>query len=165
MDVVDGPRVEDRLARPTLGIRRRTPFRGMLAERDRRLTVLIDWMQAKGAEPDGAFYLRLHTVDMAGDMDIEVGAFVTAAGDDEVTEGVVPGGAYVVLRYINHSMRAHKLLFEWAEARQIQFDVEETDAGVDWRGDSRLCHRPANRASQDPLGDRVSRSSHASCAV
>ena len=31
-------------------------------------------------------------------------------------------------------MRAHKLLFEWAEARQIQFDVEETDAGVDWAG-------------------------------
>ncbi|MFF1572120.1 GyrI-like domain-containing protein [Leifsonia sp. NPDC058292] len=134
MEVVDGPRVEDRLARPTLGIRTRTPFRGMLAERDRLLAVLIAWMQTNEVEPDGAFYLRLHTVDMAGDMDIEVGAFVTGVGDDEVTEGVVPGGRYVVLRYINHSLRAHKLLFEWAEARQIQFDTEETDAGVDWAG-------------------------------
>jgi effector-binding domain-containing protein len=132
MEVVDGPLVERRESRPTLGIRKRTPFRGMLAERDRLLAELIDWMQANGVEPDGPFYMRLHTVDMAGDMDIEVGAFVAATGDDTVSEGIVRGGTYVVLRYINHSLRAHKLLFEWADAHDIQFDVNETDAGTDW---------------------------------
>jgi len=134
VEVVDGPRVEYRELRPTLGIRKRTPFRGMLAERDRLLAELIDWMPAHDVEPVGSFYMRLHTVDMAGEMDIEVGAFASAPGDEKVIRGAMPGGDYVVLRYINHSMRAHRLLFEWAEAEQIRFDVEEADAGTDWAG-------------------------------
>jgi hypothetical protein len=48
VDAVDGPRVE---SRPTLGIRKRTPFQGMLAERDRLLT-LTDWMQANDVEQE-----------------------------------------------------------------------------------------------------------------
>ena len=81
MEVIDGPRLEHRDARPTLGIRRRTPFRGMLAERDRLLAELIAWLDGNGVRPDGPFFLRLHTVDMAGEMDIEVGVFAAAAGD------------------------------------------------------------------------------------
>lgn len=104
----------------------------MLAERDRLLTVLVAWLEAHGVQPEGPFFLRLHTVDMAGDMDIEVGAFATATGDGTVTEGVAPAGTYVVLRYINHSIRAHRLLFEWAEDRGIRFDSAETDAGASW---------------------------------
>jgi effector-binding domain-containing protein len=134
VDVVDGPRIEHRDSRPTLGIRKRTPFRGMLPERDRLLSELIDWMQVNDVEPDGSFYLRLHTVDMAGEMDIEVGAFAAAPGDAKVVEGSMPGGEYVVLRYVNHSMRAHRLLFDWAESQQRRFDVEETDAGTSWAG-------------------------------
>ncbi|WP_285116466.1 GyrI-like domain-containing protein [Leifsonia sp. fls2-241-R2A-40a] len=132
MEVVDGPRVEYRDSHPTLGIRARTPFRGMLAERDRLLAALIAWLQANGVEPEGPFFMRLHTVDMAGDMDIEVGAFANATGDSTVTEGVMPAGTYVVLRYINHSLRAHGLLFEWADNRDIRFDSAETDAGASW---------------------------------
>jgi hypothetical protein len=134
VEVVDGPRLEHRGSRPTLGIRKRTPFRGMLAERDRLLAELIDWMKDHGVQRVGSFYLRLHTVDMAGEMDIEVGAFAAAPGDERVTRGAMPGGDYVVLRYINHSMRAHRLLFEWAEAQQIRFDVDESDAGTRWAG-------------------------------
>jgi len=134
VEVVDGPRLEYRDARPTLGIRGRTPFRGMLAERDRRLAELIAWLDTNGVEPDGPFFLRLHTVDMAGEMDIEVGAFATAAGDDRVAQGTAPAGEYVVLRYINHSLRAHRLLFGWADTHGVRFDVEDADAGADWAG-------------------------------
>jgi hypothetical protein len=51
VDAVDGPRVESRGSRPTLGIRKRTPFRGMLAVRDRLLT-LTNWMQANDVEQE-----------------------------------------------------------------------------------------------------------------
>jgi hypothetical protein len=132
--VVDGPRVELRDSRPTLGIRKRTPFRGMLAERDRLLAELIDWMQTAGVEPEGSFYLRLHTVDMAGEMDLEVGVFATGSSDEKVVSGSMPQGEYVVLRYIDHSLRAHRLLFEWADAQQIQLDVEPADQGTSWAG-------------------------------
>jgi hypothetical protein len=106
----------------------------MLAERDRMLAELIEWVDALGVEPDGSFYMRLHTIDMAGDMDVEVGVFATGVGDDRVTADAAPGGTYAVLRYINHSLRAHRLLFEWAEAQPIAFDMEEADAGARWAG-------------------------------
>ncbi|MGC5170896.1 hypothetical protein ACLQ2Q_09595 [Microbacterium sp. DT81.1] len=71
---------------------------------------------------------------MAGDMDIEVGAFATAHGDERVQRGAAPSGTYALLRYINHSLRAHRLLFEWAGAELIPFDVEEAEAGARWAG-------------------------------
>ena len=102
----------------------------MLAERDRLLAELIAWLDGNGVRPDGPFFLRLHTVDMAGEMDIEVGVFAAAAGDAEVAQGAAPAGDYVVLRYVNHSLRAHRLLFAWAETHGIRFDVQDAD----WAG-------------------------------
>lgn len=132
MIVVDGPRVERRESRSTLGIRTRTPFRGMLAERDRLLAELIRWISENAVEPDGPFFLRLHTVDMAGEMNIEVGVFASARGDQRVESGTMPGGDFVVLRYINHSLRAHRLLFEWADEQEIEFDVDDSREGAEW---------------------------------
>ncbi|WP_203581913.1 GyrI-like domain-containing protein [Microbacterium hibisci] len=132
METLDGPLIERRAERPTLGIRRRTPFRGMLAERDRLLAELIAWLDEHGVEPDGPFFLRLHTVDMAGEMDLEVGAFVAAPGDGVVAPGVIPGGEYAVLVYRNHSLRANRLLQEWVRERGRDFDVEASPAGDRW---------------------------------
>ena len=106
----------------------------MLAERDRMLAQLIERMTAAGVQPEGPFFLRLHTVDMAGEMDIEVGAFATGTGDGQFRESEAPAGTYVVLRYINHSLRAHRLLFEWAESEGVRFDVEESSDGAHWAG-------------------------------
>lgn len=132
MEIVYGPVIESRAPRPTIGIRKRTPFRGMLAERDRLLAELIKWMDDEGVEPDGQFFMRLHTIDMTGEMDIEVGVFTSATGEGAVQSGSAPGGDYVVLRYINHSLRAHRLLFEWAANQLVSFDFDEAVDGAHW---------------------------------
>ena len=134
MEVVQGPGMEFRASRPTLGIRRRAPSRGMLAERDRMLAELIDWLDVEGVEPDGSFFMRLHTVDMNGDMDLEVGVFSSGRGNLAVQTGIAPRGNYVVLRYINHSLRAHRLLFDWAASQSVRFDLQEADDGARWAG-------------------------------
>jgi hypothetical protein len=99
MPIIDGPAIVTRPERPYLGIRTVTPFRGMLAVRDRLMAELYDRL---GAGATGNTFLRLHVIDMAGPMDIEVGVLTGAAGDggDRVHAGVLPGGRYATLTYI-----------------------------------------------------------------
>ena len=108
VDVVEPPRVETRPATRTLGIREVVPYRTMLANRDRLLTELLAWFSERGIEPDGPFFLRLHVVDMAGLMHIEVGAVSDAAPDDRVTAGELPAGRYAVLDYRATSLAANR---------------------------------------------------------
>ncbi|WP_109209573.1 MULTISPECIES: GyrI-like domain-containing protein [Microbacterium] len=132
METLDGPRIERREERSTLGIRRRAPFRGMLAERDRMLADLIARLADHGLEPDGPFFLRLHSVDMAGEMDIEVGVFAAAPGGAVVAPGTIPAGEYAVLVYRNHSLRANRLLQEWVRDSGREFDVDSAPTGDLW---------------------------------
>ncbi|MFS0894764.1 hypothetical protein [Microbacterium sp. 179-I 3D3 NHS] len=130
---IDGPRVERREATATLGIRIVTPFRGMLATRDALLAELFAWLSAEGVETDGPFFLRLLTIDMAGDMEIEVGAIgVVHAGDDRVRPGEMPPGEYAVLAYRGSSLQANRMLLAWPETIGRRFDAEP-DTGV-WGG-------------------------------
>jgi hypothetical protein len=134
-DIQDGPRIEAREARPTLGIRLVTPFRGMLAVRDALIAELAAWLAERDIEPGGPFFLRLHTVDMAGDMDIEVGVLDTPAADAEggrVRAGEAPAGDYALLAYRGSSMTANKTLLAWAPEQGRVFD-SDPESGA-WAG-------------------------------
>jgi len=132
-DVHDGPRVDERSETPTVGIRVVTPFRGMLGTRDRLLAELVSWLDGRGIEPDGPFFLRLHVIDMAGDMDIEVGALgVDDPGDDRVRPGSQPSGDYAVLAYRGSSMQANRMLLAWPEGIGREFDADPESAA--WAG-------------------------------
>jgi hypothetical protein len=135
MEIVAGPGIEERAERPTLGIRRAVPFRGMLGARDRMLREFTDWLATRSIEPEGPFFLRLHTVDMAGEMDVEVGA-VGAVGDadDVVHAGVVPAGDYAVLAYRLQSIQANKLLLGWVADTGRSFAVTPSPDGDRWAG-------------------------------
>jgi effector-binding domain-containing protein len=75
--------------------------------------------------------MRLHVVDMAGDMDIEVGAIadVTPPGDSRVRRGELPGGRYATLTYVDHAIRANRHLIEWTKDAGLAFDRRATPAG------------------------------------
>ena len=123
LDVVSGPRLESRGELPTLGIRETVPFRTMLSNRDRLLGELIAWLHAHGVEPAGPFFLRLHVVDMAGDMDIEVGVAASSPhADGRVRAGVLPAGDYAILSYRSKSMAANKRLHAWIDEQGIALD-------------------------------------------
>ena len=132
-EVVDGPRIEHRGAVPTVGIRLVTPFRGMLATRDRLLGELFSWLEDRGVETEGPFYLRLHVVDMAADMDIEVGvAGVVAEGDGRVTAGTMPAGEYAILAYRGSSLQANRMLLGWVDDSERSFDADPASGA--WAG-------------------------------
>lgn len=134
LEIIDGPRIERRAQTPTLGIRVVTPFRGMLAKRDALLAELAQWFAAHGVEPDGPFFLRLHVIDMAGDMDIEVGALAIGhPGDDRVRQGSAPAGDYAVLAYRGSSMQANRMLLNWPETVDRHFAADPESASWDGR--------------------------------
>ena len=132
VDVVNGPLVEARPLTHTLGIRETVPFRTMLSNRDRLLAELIRWLQEKDIESDGPFFLRLHVVDMAGLMDIEVG-IVDATGvaqpDARVRPGVLPAGRYAVLDYRASSLGANRMLHQWVSDHELAYDSHQTPEG------------------------------------
>src|ERR1700704_3917963 len=96
MEIIEPPRIVERAEMPYLGIRVVTPFRGMLATRDRLVDELYTLVDRNDGVEAGRFFLRLHVVDMSGSMDIEVGVSTAdrVAGDDRVRPGVLPAGHY-----------------------------------------------------------------------
>ena len=64
-------------------------------------------------------------------MDIEVGALVAepVAGGGRIRAGVLPGGRYAALTYVNHGRRANGTLLDWIRAKGLAMDVTETPAG------------------------------------
>ena len=130
MEVIEGPTVVTRPERHTAGIRMITPFQGMFAVRDTLMAELFAWLDDRGLDA-GPVFFRLHVIDMSGSMDIEVGVVTTdpVVGDDRVRAGSLPAGPYAQLVYVNHGMRANKLLLGWIDEQGLTADVAEDLAG------------------------------------
>lgn len=134
MDVIDPPKVSQKPAFPTLGIRLVTPFAGMLKVRDTLLSELYQWLDQNTVTGFHTFFLRLHVIDMKGNMDLEVGVTLDSAhkGDARVKPGVLPAGRYATLTYREHDLRANALLQNWAADQGIAFDKTPSPAGDLW---------------------------------
>ena len=77
------------------------------------------------------FFLRLHVIDMAGPMDIEVGMTTPEAlpGDHRVRPAILPAGRYATLTYRNHSLRANRALLEWTADQHLVLDRRDVPEG------------------------------------
>ncbi|MEV6302960.1 GyrI-like domain-containing protein [Actinoplanes sp. NPDC051861] len=132
METIAGPGVVTKSARDYAGIRVVTPFRGMFAVRDELMAELYAWLDERGVAQGNTFF-RLHVVDMAGPMDVEVGVLTPdgepVTGDGRVRAGVLPEGRYAALTYVNHGRRANGTLIDWARANGLELDVAEDPAG------------------------------------
>ena len=128
---IGAPSIEHRLARHTIGIRIVTPFEGMFAQVDILLKELRGWVNQHGLAEQGPYFLRYHTIDMAGDMDIEVGFVVRKpqAAEGRIQPGVQPAGRYAHLTYSRYALRGNQALSIWAKENNIALDCSVTPAG------------------------------------
>jgi effector-binding domain-containing protein len=129
--ILDGPDIVEIPACRYAGIRVVTPFRGMLAVRNRLIDELHAWFDDRNLPDRGRTFFRLHLVNMDGPMDIEVGIGTPGGieGDERVRPGVRPGGRYARLTYVNHARRANRTLVEWIRDSDLRMDSKNEPGG------------------------------------
>jgi hypothetical protein len=132
MEIVESPQVEERPEIPYVGIRVVTPFRGMLAIRDRLLSEARAEIQEAGIETVGYGFLRLHVIDMNGPMDLEAGYFTVGPAhtkDLRLRPGSMAAGSYATMKYRDHARRANQALQDWARDNGLVLDRRTVPKG------------------------------------
>jgi hypothetical protein len=132
MEIVEPARVEQRPAIPYVGIRVITPFRGMLAVRDRLLAEARDGINEAGIETVGYGFLRLHVIDMDGPMDLEAGYFTAGpahTANPRLRSGSMAAGRYATMKYQDHARRANQALQDWARENGSALDRRTVPEG------------------------------------
>jgi len=136
MIIIGEPKIDERSEKSYLGIRTRVPMKGMSGTVTLLFKEMANWVKRKDIAPAGPPFLRFHVIDMAGEMDIEVGIPVatTVLADERVCAGVLPAGCYASLIYSGSGLAGNKALIEWAKANHLDWDRWD-----DARGDAFRC--------------------------
>jgi effector-binding domain-containing protein len=119
------PKLEDRAEQPYVGIRAQVPHTKFPEIIPQYLDELFGWLGARGVAPAGAPLMRYHVINMAGNMDVELGVPVAHAvqGDGRVAAGVIPAGRYASLVYTGlDGIAGNAVLIGWARDNNIQWD-------------------------------------------
>jgi len=131
--LVSKPKIDERPEEQYMGIRTQTPFKGMFTVIDKHLfKELRAWMKQEGIDPAGSPLLRYHVINMEGEMDIEVGIPVAKAlpGNGRVCPGLLPGGRYASLIYINNGYTGNGALTRWGIENGLAFDQWDDPKGT-----------------------------------
>jgi effector-binding domain-containing protein len=148
------PRIEQRPAQPYAGIRRRVTMDSLGGAVDEAFPELFGWLAARDVPPSGPPFIRYLVIDMARELDIELGvpAEMSFGDDGPVRAGVLPAGRYVVLRHTgpyDGLIASNAALLHWADEQGIALDSWDTADGTAWRG--RAEHYLTNPAEEpDP---------------
>jgi effector-binding domain-containing protein len=141
MTTIGKPRIDKRREKKYLGLRARTPMQGMSKGIGKLFDELDAWIETHGVKPSGPPFLRYHVIDMAGEMDIEVGCPVRKPlpGDGRVTPGTLPAGRYASLIYRGSGYSGNKALIEWARDNGLALDRWEDPQGDAFRARFETC--------------------------
>ncbi|MFC0543099.1 DUF6596 domain-containing protein [Kutzneria chonburiensis] len=127
------PTVIERGEQPYVGIRRTITMQTFPELAD-RMAGIVGWLAERGLAPTGAPFFRYLVIDMAAELVVEAGFPVAGPveGDGEVFSDVLPAGRYASVTHHGHPselMGVTKQLNEWAEAKGLRWDAEQTPAG------------------------------------
>lgn len=131
------PVVQERPAQQYVGITSTVLMRELGERLPPIAPQLFRWLAAQGIEPAGPVFWKYNVIDMAAELEVEVGVPVVGLvpGDDRVRPGVLPGGQYVVARHVGHPdglEAATGELLDWAQARGLTWDTTEVDGKTRW---------------------------------
>jgi effector-binding domain-containing protein len=90
-----------------------------------------------GSGPAGPPFFKYDVIDMASQLQIEVGVPVPAplASDGAVVAGVLPAGRYASVVHVGHPDQLASVteeLLAWAESNGLAFDTAPTSEGERW---------------------------------
>jgi hypothetical protein len=99
-------------------------MKGMFTEVNKLRKELASWLRQQKVESACSPFLRYYVIDMAGEMDIEIGVPVMPLlpGGGRVTAGALPAGRYASLIYVGNGLTGNKALLDWAKAKGLTWD-------------------------------------------
>jgi effector-binding domain-containing protein len=148
------PQITERAEQHYAGIPATVPMDGISAAVDDAFPELFGWLAGQGIPPAGAPFIRYLVIDMAGELQLELGVPVAApiAASGRIQPGTLPGGRYAVLRHTgpyDGLVASNGALLQWAAEHGIEFDASAAGEVSTWRG--RAEHYLTNPAKEpDP---------------
>ena len=133
--MITDPQISQRDEQPTVGIRARVTMeefgQGVIPQLSGEV---FAWLKQQGLAPAGPEFIRYHVIDMAGQMEVEMGVPVApgVGGDGRVAAGTLPAGRYASLRYTGDYdglMEANRVLIDWAKDKGIAWDCRTDERG------------------------------------
>jgi hypothetical protein len=99
--------------------------------------VVFDWLAQQHVAPAGPPFWKYNVIDMAGQLELEVGVATTrpATADDRVSVGELPAGRYLETTYHGHPdglLQATSDLLAHAHAQSLTFDKVDSPRGERW---------------------------------
>jgi len=98
---------------------------------------VFGWLDKHGVAPAGPPFFRYLLIDMAKELEVEVGVpvAVTAHGDDRVRPGAFPAGRYATALHTGHPdelVGATAVLLDWARRNGVTWQASESSRGEVW---------------------------------
>src|SRR5262249_48917088 len=122
------PQIQTRAVQHYAAIPATVALDGISAAVDDTLPALFNWLASQGIAPAEPPLIRYLVIDMAKELQIELGvpvaAPVTASG--RVQPGVLPKSRYAVLRHTrpyDGLVASNAALLQWAQEKGIEFNT------------------------------------------
>jgi effector-binding domain-containing protein len=130
------PEIVTRAAQPYAAVRARVTM-AELSGLGARFGEVFAWLGARGLAPAGAPFFRYNVIDMARELEVDVGVPVAAAvdGDGNVVSGVLPAGRYATLTHVGHPSELYGItgtLLDWAAGQGLTWDMSPGEEGERW---------------------------------
>lgn len=131
------PRIEERSEQPYAAITVRVTINEIATVVPPLIGEVFGWIEARGVAPAGPPFWKYNVIDMDRELEIEAGVGVAApvSGDDRVRIGTLPAGRYATVEHEGHPdtlLAATTALLDWAEQRDLKWDVTEDGADARW---------------------------------
>jgi hypothetical protein len=99
--------------------------------------VVFDWLAQQQVVPAGPPFWKYNVIDMAGQLELEVGVVTAtpAIADDQVSVGELPAGRYLETTYHGHPdglRQATADLLAHADAQGLTFEKADSPRGERW---------------------------------
>ena len=130
------PEVIERAEQPYVAIRATVTMESIGAA-SAHFPVVFEWLAKHGSGPSGPPFFKYDVIDMASQLQIEVGVPVPErmTDDGSVVAGVLPAGRYASVIHVGHPDQlagATGDLLAWAESNDLAFDTTTTSEGERW---------------------------------
>ena len=130
------PEVIERAEQPYVAIRTTVTMESIGAASG-HFPVLFEWLASHGNGPAGPPFFKYDVIDMASQLQIEVGVPVPTrlTDDGSVVTGVLPAGRYASIIHVGHPGQLADTtaeLLAWAESNGLAFDTTASSEGERW---------------------------------